>query len=350
MRKLIVIHYQKQNYDIGGLVRALIQVFNTEKYREILLKKYEFEVITSLDIINKLNKSEEEYINEINCDDMHLKDAVIFGIHPYGLAYADRISSKAKKCKNIKTSAWINDPHYFAYFVEDRKLKDITVQKYAEKYTPIFIEKLDYLVSPSLIYFKNLNILNYDHKLVDIFYFLPYHQSDLNFLNYPNRLDQIILSGARGGGYVSRNSFNMLKQNSDAFFNLIYVLDSPGYKNNEHMTEMNYYNKLSEFKGAFVGHHEFPLNYLLAKHIEVLMCGCLGFFEPNPLLESQLGLKEYVHYIPCYKDGKLINDPDFYKEWLKNGEEIARNGQKFVMENFGEKQIHKLFQFLADIK
>jgi hypothetical protein len=55
----------------------------------------------------------------------------------------------------------------------------------------------------------------------------------------------------------------------------------PGYKNNEHLTELNYYLKLSEYKGAFVGHHEYPLNFLLAKHIEVLMCGCLGFFEKN---------------------------------------------------------------------
>lgn len=45
------------------------------------------------------------------------------------------------------------------------------------------------------------------------------------------------------------------------------------------MTGVNYYNKLSEFKAAFVGHHDFPLNFLLAKHIEVLMCGCLGFFR-----------------------------------------------------------------------
>jgi hypothetical protein len=79
------------------------------------------------------------------------------------------------------------------------------------------------------------------------------------------------------------------------------------------MTELNYYNKLAKYKSAFVGHHIFPINFLLAKHIEVLMCGCLGFFEKNDLLFSQLGLIEFVHYIPCTDEsGDVIDDYDFY--------------------------------------
>jgi hypothetical protein len=42
--------------------------------------------------------------------------------------------------------------------------------------------------------------------------------------------------------------------------------------------------------------------------------------------------------------------PNFYTEWMKNGEEIAKNGQKFVMENFGEKQYTNYFSFLVTIQ
>ncbi len=352
MKKLIVLHHPDYEYDIGGLVRALLRLFNTEKYRTILLEKYKLEVITSIDILHKINKTKNDvvyYINEINNCGIDLQDSIVLGIHPNGLCHADRITFETKKIKNIKTVAWINDPHYFAYFVKDRKLQDIAVQEYTKNYDPLFLEKLDYLLSPSLIYFENLNITKYNSKLVDMFYFLPPDCLEHNFSGYTSRKNQIILSGARGKNYISRVQFRDLKAKTETFNNLIYVLNSPGYKNNEYMTEMNYYNKLSEYKGAFVGHHAFPLNYLLAKHIEVLMCGCLGFFEPNPLLESQLGLKEFVHYIPCYSNGKMIEDNKFYEQWLEHGETIAKQGQQHVIENFGEKQIYKLFSFLSSI-
>ena len=113
------------------------------------------------------------------------------------------------------------------------------------------------------------------------------------------------------------------------------------------MTEMNYYNKLSEFKAAFVGHLLFPINYVVAKHIEVLMCGCLGFFEKNPLLEKELGLIEFVHYIPCSDDnGNLIEDENFYLKWLEKGEQIAINGAIYVREKFGQKYIDTYLEIL----
>jgi hypothetical protein len=181
-----------------------------------------------------------------------------------------------------------------------------------------------------------------------MFYFLTPDYYRKNFLNYPDRKDEIILSGAIGGGYISRILFQELKNSSKEFTDLIYVLPHPGRKNNTHMTGLNYYKKLSEFKGAFAGHYNFPINFLLGKHIEILMCGCLGFFEPSPLLQSQLGLQEYVHYIPCYKNGRMIDDINFYKDWLKNGDSIAKQGREYIIENFGEKQMHKLFAFLQN--
>lgn len=116
------------------------------------------------------------------------------------------------------------------------------------------------------------------------------------------------------------------------------------------MTEINYYNELSKYKSAFVGHHNYPLNYLLAKHIEVLMCGCLAFFEPNILLKEQLGLIEYEHYVPCFDENGLIKDEDFYINWMnsKEGEEIAYNGKEYV-KKFGKDYIKELINFFNKI-
>jgi len=115
------------------------------------------------------------------------------------------------------------------------------------------------------------------------------------------------------------------------------------------MTEINYYNKLSKFKGAFVGHLLFPINYLVAKHIEVLMCGCLGFFEKNPLLKDELGLIEFEHYIPCSDDnGNLIKDEKFYIDWIEKGNEIALKGSLYVREKFGENYIDEYLKIIKN--
>jgi hypothetical protein len=170
----------------------------------------------------------------------------------------------------------------------------------------------------------------------------PEHYKNISYDDYDKRSNQIILSGVCDGGYTTRVEFLKLKK-LEPFANMIYHLEFPGYVNNEHLTEMNYYKQLIKFKGAFVGHYVFPLDFLLAKHIETLMCGCLGFFCKNPLLESQLGLKEFVHYIPCSDDqNNLITDPDYYLKWMQNGKDIARAGCEHVRNNFGESKILEL--------
>jgi hypothetical protein len=344
-RNLIVLHHRHEKYGVNGLVRFLIQVFHKEYYRNILSEQYNLNVLTTADIQKELKMSNEEFVAHINKTDAFEK-SIVFGIHPAG--YTEII--KILKIKNIVTVGWQDDLHAFYKYLKITN-PSVKITEYSEKYTSPILDGLDYIVTPSYLYFKNLNMSEYEKKSVDIFYFLnPDWFDSLLKRSYKNKKNQIILSGSLAAGYKSRLLMQRLTNTSQDFKELMFILKHPGYKDNDHMTEMNYYNKLSEFKAAFVGHHNFPINFCLAKHIEVLMCGCLGFFEPNPLLESQLGLKEYTHYIPCYRDGNLIDDSNFYTEWIKNGEEIARNGQKFVMENFGEKQIHKLFQFLASIK
>lgn len=344
MRNLFVF-YQKGDYDVGGLVRFLIKIFDMEKYRNILHDEYGFNVTTSKDI-ERMGKSDEDFIDMLNAG--FFTDTIAFGIHPYGMSMVYKISSDSRIKNRLKSIAWINDPHFFAHYVNDR---DDIVQRYKKAYTPAFLNNIDYLISPSTVYFENMKISEYREKIQDLFYFIdPDKFDELNRFSYNDRANKIILSGSIGNGYTSRINFNRLREESFEFSSLVDKLDHPGYKDNAHMTDMNYYRKLCEYKGAFVGHYDFPINFLLAKHIEVLMCGCLPFFEPNSLLESQLGLKEFIHYIPCFKDGKLIEDHIFYKEWIESdeGEKIAKDGQQYVMDRFGYAQIKNLFDFFKN--
>ena len=115
------------------------------------------------------------------------------------------------------------------------------------------------------------------------------------------------------------------------------------------MTEIKYYQLLTDFKGAFVGHYRFPLDYLLAKHIEILMCGCLGFFEENELL-NEMGLIPFKHYIPSTdRNGNLIKNVDYYKYWLQHGEIIALNGSNYVRNKFGFNYINEYLKIILGI-
>jgi hypothetical protein len=360
-RELFIISLiNNDDYDIGNLVRYIIKVFDKYNVTTLFIKnglkiltyknynKY-FNNLTNISV-----KTNRELLDKIQfyLDNNYFKNNCIFyGIHPRGMD----IINALKYNSSVKKVIWLNDPHYLALTIKDRTEKNIIVQQYKEKYNiDIFDDKkIDYLITPSPIYFKNLKITKYDDQIKFLFYLLnpdDYNQILIN--NYNERENKVVLSGAIGGGYKTRIEIKNLLDKDDQFKNLIYYQVSPGYKNNEHMTCMNYYNKLAKYKGAFVGHHIFPLNFLLAKHIEILMCGCLGFFESNPLLKSELGLIEFEHYIPCSdKSGNLINDFNFYNNWLKDekAEKIALNGAKYVREKFGEKYLFEYINFFKNI-
>jgi hypothetical protein len=333
--KLIVLS-ESDNYSVSSLIRNLIKMF----YDESIIKIFEergIEIITSKYIKEVLNKTEIEFLEQIE----DKKDFIIFGIHPNGWLPAIQFG------KDIKKVMWQDDLHYFANFINRNEL---SVQKFSEKYDPFYIKDVDYVITPSSIYFKNLGINDYDEKIIDFFYFLDEKKYTLIDYDYHKRTNGIVLSGAIYHGYESRMEFDKLRK-TDLFKDLIYKIEHPGYENNEHMTELNYYNEISKYKGAFVGHHAFPIDFLLAKHIEVLMCGCLGFFEPNPLLKEQLGLIEYVHYIPCFDENGLIKDDSFYRKWIESDEGymIAKKGKEYVRDKFGKEYIKKLADFFTSI-
>jgi hypothetical protein len=337
-RKLLyVVYHTNKNYDVGALVRYMIKLFSV--YQIVINFLLHGLKIITVETLMKQTDSPLETALSIACQDVQTE--IFFGIHPRGF---EAIFSVIPKNNNTWIM-WQNDPHYFAHYVRDDNGQKVCVETYSKTYDPLFLSSdyFDYLLTPSLCYFKNLDITKYNHKLIDFFYILdPEHYKNISYDDYDQRCNQIILSGACSDGYTSRLKFLELGS-TESFAKIIYYLKTPGYTDNEHLTEMNYYKQLIKFKGAFVGHHDFPLNFLLAKHIETLMCGCLGFFCKNPLLESQLGLKEFVHYIPCSDDqNNLITDPDYYLKWMQNGKDIARAGCEYIRNNFGESKILEL--------
>lgn len=339
------------DYDIGGLVRYFIkQHYNFET--SIKFIKNGLKIITHKNILkhNKFSKegikNVEEFNNEIKKLIKTKKNNILFGYHPYGF---NNIHKNAFTYGNDnKFVAWLNDPHYFAHMIKN---KNTTVQNYNKPYDIPIFNKFDMFLTPSPIYFKNLGITKYNNKIKFLFYVLNKdHYNAINYKNYNSRTNNVILSGACGGGYITRTELKNEIKTNKKLANVIYYLHTPGYKNNEHMTEMNYYNKLSQFKGAFVGHYKKPLDFLLAKHIEVLMCGCLGFFEKNPLLKSQLGLEEFVHYVPATdENNKLIKNPTYYLTWLNKGKEIAERGATYVREKFGENYQNEYIKLMKSL-
>jgi hypothetical protein len=344
-RNLVVLRHEDENYTVSGLVRNLIKSFDRMSFSNIFLKNG-FKIITTKNIMegHYIKKEIDDFL-EMACNKHHVfGDFIAFGIHPFGLYELKKIFGT-----NIKKVVWLDDLHYFANFV-DRK--GVSIQKFSEKYRCLELDMVDYLISPSLKYFKNLGIDEHDNKLVDLFYMLNYDYFEVIDNDYDNREDKIILSGEVNNGYPIRKEFKMLKEKSSDFESMIYHLVHPGYSDNEHMTEMNFYSKLTNFKGAFVGHYSFPLDFALAKHIEVLMCGCLGFFERNDILKSQLGLEEFVHYIPCTdENGELIKDFNFYMDWIKSeeGKRISIKGSEYVRDRFGEKYVYEYIDFFKSI-
>jgi hypothetical protein len=334
MRKLIVLS-QSDDYTVSALIRYLIKMFYEDSVIEIF-KELGIEVITSRYIKEILNKTEIEFLTEVKEKENYL----IFAIHPYGWETA------IKSGCGIKKIMWQDDLHYFAHFVER---EGEIVQRFSKKYDPVYIKEVDYLITPSSIYFKNLKIDEFNEKIIDFFYFL--NEKNYEYIdesNFENRINGIVLSGDIVKGYDSRVEFDNLRQNI-LFKDLIYKIEHPGYNNNEHMTELNYYKELSKYKSAFVGHYVYPINFLLAKHIEVLMCGCIGFFEPNSLLKEQLGLIEYVHYIPCFDENGLIKNDSFYRKWIESdeGQIIAKQGKEYVRKKFGNEYIKEFADLIS---
>ena len=212
------------------------------------------------------------------------------------------------------------------------------------------LQSADLILTPSRLFFEHQKSQYLDKTIQ---YFYCFNENYLPELanKFQDRKQKILLSGANyytnGVGYPIRNHiygyWQKNKQNKDSIGEYIDYLSHPSYDRllNGDKSGINYYKILASYRGAFFGFAAAPQNYVLAKIIEILSCGCIGFFEYSPLLEKDLGLIKFKHYVPIMVDENNVPmyDRDYYLKYLlgSEGEKIANEGYKYVINKFNMK-------------
>ena len=396
MQKIIIFYHLKDYYNLSYPV--LFNYLSIKKNKEMFTKNnielIDFKEFLSkddkilVDTSNKINK-ELDYINYVQKAVSNLVDimrnndtynnSILIGFQNIGSDYFFYRKGhcpwdyydifKSKGCKFIM---WMDDLHGFPNFPG---ISDYDELKDYSKCSDYRLDLLDKIITPSRHYYELLNS-QYLNKTIQYFYSLNEDwYSDLDINNFKNRQNKILMSGAFScypirrllieiltiyqPEIVTNNEYNpstfspmtinQIKNNIKGydknFSNIITVLQSPGYdrnsKNFYSKVGINYLKIISKYKGAFFGYGKKPCNFNLAKIIEILMCGSIGFFEFSPLLEKELGLIAFKHYVPITNDeGKLIEDVNYYLKYLNSeeGEQIALNGANYVRQEFTSKK------------
>lgn len=360
--KVVIFYHPKEKYTLSYPVMFM---YNAIKMNKSIFHTHMIEIIDILSFLKNTDQQTIEYsnINSIEIDYisyLHLAtqnlvnimkttdiydNSILLGFQNAGsdpLFYRKGHCSydfydvfKEKKCK---LGLWMDDLHGFPNFPKIDTFND-SANSVCTDYR---LDLCDFILTPSLEYFKNINsqYLSKTH-----FYFYNLNENFYNKLcltNWNQRNNKILLSGACGISYPIRNElYNIYQYNKYGWDNLIEYLHTPGYNRTssdfDAKTGLNYYMIINKYKAAFFGYASKPLNFNLAKIIEILMCGTLGFFEYSPLLESELGLVKFVHYVPMTDDnGILITDKNYYLEYLNSdiGNNIAITGALYVRNNY----------------
>lgn len=331
----------KQLFDKNGIELTSFATFLSRKDQEFLhnanennreIDYYSF-VIKACSNLADLMKDSSEF-----------DKAILIGFQFVGfdLFFSSYMNSKynfenvfyAKKCKLFM---WLDDLHSFHEFPTHTNFmtgKNYTICKDRK------LDLIDLILSPSKHYFHSIGSPYVDKT---IFYFYSLNESwyhEITMDNFLERNPKILLSGARSA-YPLRKQIHDMSKND--FVSLVNVLESPGYDRTVHeffsKVGLEYLKTISTYKGAFFTYAKKPLDFNLAKIIEILMCGTLGFFEYSPLLENELGLKKFVHYVPITnEDGTLITDEKYYLHYMEIGQSIARKGCEYARKNFSSYQ------------
>jgi len=266
---------------------------------------------------------------------------IFLGFHPKPFTPMQRHYKELKKYDNIYTILWQDDLQ--AYFNPENRIKKFD-----------FVDKI---ITPSPVYFKNKapNLLS---KTSFFFYSIDFKYIKGCSQNYSRRHNKILLSGCINPNYRIRSEINQEIINNKKFASIADVLHKPKYKEYNYSKNkllpygINYYKILGSYKGAFFGYYDYPMNFNLAKIIEILAVGCIGFFEESPLLKEELGLIPFVHYVPCTLNGELIRKTRYYRYFLNNeeGKKIAEEGKRYVEQNFSNKNgIDNYIKIFTDI-
>lgn len=242
------------------------------------------------------------------------------------------------KSKNIKLLMYCDDIHFFSTNHCPGVLiyePDVTKLRFK---SPI-IDYASYVLTMSK-YFHHIGV--YQEKIK--FYYVP--PDDIIFsmyspLNFFERKNKILLTGCLDGyplRYMVSQNYKIPEWPNHAIARENYdILEFIGYNSDKSIEVCklsglcSYYNKLSEYQGAFVGYHRKPLDHIVWKVFEILATGTLLFSQENPGLE-ELGLKKFVHYIPMTFEN--IFDRNYLRRFLgtEEGKKIATNGYNFIRE------------------
>jgi len=307
--------------------------------------------------------SESDLITEYKKDCIDIRNKIInnypnhilIGLEPIGF---DQITNYNLPNKKILS---IYDPQGF-YLA---KKTNNTIFDKEHIFTDKRLDEVNLIVSPSILYFKNINS-NYFNKCKFISFSYNEENNKLfsiqKFESFFNRKMLILLQGANDNNYKYRNSLFFIKNklnesvnfinyfidfdNRDKFCELLEILTYSRYNRSNSKYNDNagikYLETLSQYQGSFIFFAVFPINFILAKILEVMLAGCIAFIEPNESLKNDLGLIEYEHYVPVLMtNNKMVFDTDYYNKYLgtQEGLRIAKNGFNYIKNNFTDRKI-----------
>lgn len=312
-----------------------------------LCKQY-FNNINIIDFPKKYNQKfnyfkvetyNEYFINYINKNINLNEKNLLIGYGPWGfnVLFNENINLN-KNCYRI---IWQDDLHYFY-----KKKTDIfEVNNNLSKFKDDILDKCDLILTPSPIFFKNINS---DYLKKTKFYFYGLDRYDPYFKSlkpFNERKNKILLSGnISGKTYPSRKFIQkkILRNTSknNLFKKHFEYLPHPGYisSNNYDIQKIQYkyYDIIQDYKVAFIGLARKPINFLLSKIIETLYCGTLALIEKTPLLQEELGLIDGTHYISVEFNESLLLSEELVLDFFNNPkyQKIAENGKNFAIKNF----------------
>lgn len=249
--------------------------------------------------------------------------------------------------KQVKTILYFTDTHNDTYINEKT------------------LNFFDYLLFPSCT-FINLFFSKYLCKIYQFPFSLDETRVHLYSVEFKKRKSKVLLYGSiTKEVYPLRTEiYERVKKKKNKY---IEILEHCGWRNKRHdIFGEKLLKYLSNYKGAIATSSKYPIMYLVSKYVEILYCGCLGFFEYHPELDI-LGLKPFVHYIPINssveetyytKNGpkKKIFDINNINEMIEKylnsdiGEQIAKKGQLHALNVLSNKARFDQFNKIIGIK
>lgn len=358
-RTITIFHYLKENYTVSYSVILMFKYygmmkdyFQSKGWKVMYITDYienqnDYTKITNLQENMKLS---DEQINEIYQkailnfiqrvkDTNELDNSYAIGHHPKGYdPLFTEPNYKIFREKGLKLLLWQDDLHHLWRNQNKTWTDEVSDRRF---------DRTDVILSPSKKFYQNLQ---HPYLSKTEFYFYCFNENFFNKLpvnNFFKRKNKIILTGAVGYQYPLRNQiYNFWRWNKESgrgFSKYIDVFNHPGYDRHKNggRTGLDYYKLLNGYKGAFMAYLVHPINYPVAKIVEILACGTLGFFQYDKVLD-EMGLVRFKHYVPIKMDnlGKMDMDEKYYLKYLttQEGEKIAAEGCKFVREKFTMKK------------